>query len=175
MFNALNSVRSMIAQDQQRAQDMVTELSDLLRYTLQSGHRSKVPLSDELGAVQNYLVLERTRFEDRMDYVLDVASDTLACEVPPMLLQTLVENAMKHGIARLPEGGKIIIRAHLEGGELRLAVLNSGQLTEGSGGTRLGLDNARRRLQLLFGNAARLELSNRDAHHVLATVAVPVP
>ncbi len=135
MFNALNSVRSMIAQDQQRAQDMVTELSDLLRCTLQSGRRSKVPLSDELS----YLVLERTRFEDRMDYALDVAPETLVCEMPPMLLQTLVENGMKHGIARLPEGGKIIIRAHLEGGELRLAVLNSGQLTEGSGGTRLSL------------------------------------
>ena len=173
LFNALNSVRSMIVQDQRRAQDMITELSELLRYTLQSGGRSKVPLAEELSAVESYLVLERTRFEERLDYVLDVSHEALACQVPPMLLQTLVENAMKHGIARLPEGGRIVIQARLEEGELRLAVVNSGQLANSGSGTHVGLDNARRRLQILFGDAARLELQNRDADHVLATVAVP--
>ncbi len=173
LFNALNSVRSMIVQDQRRAQDMITELSEILRYTLQSGGRSKVPLAEELSAVESYLVLERTRFEERLDYAFDVSHEALLCQVPPMLLQTLVENAMKHGIARLPEGGRIVIQARLEEGELRLEVLNSGQLAHGGDGTQVGLDNARRRLRLLFGDVARLELQNRDAAHVLATVAVP--
>src|SRR5690606_6119988 len=107
LFNSLNSLRALIAEDPARAQHAVTALAALLRYTLRLSRSHTTPLADELDATRHFLELEAIRFEDRLRYGIDAAPDTLALQVPPMLVQTLVENAVKHGIAQLPAGGSI--------------------------------------------------------------------
>ena len=116
IFNSLNSLRSLIGEDPSRARTAVTQLANLLRYSLQSGQLETVPFEDELGVVNDYLALEQVRHEERLRLRLDIAPDTLHLAIPPMLLQTLVENAVKYGISPRPEGGEISIVARNEGG-----------------------------------------------------------
>jgi LytS/YehU family sensor histidine kinase len=132
-----------------------------------------VPLGVELEMVADYLALESVRFEDRLR--IESAVDPAAAQVlvPPMLLQTLAENALKHGIAHLPAGGEIAIRARIEGERLVLEVENTGQLADaGAQATQLGLKNARERLRILFGDDASLVLTSGGGR-VTATVVIP--
>ena len=126
IFNSLNSLRALVEENPSRARQAVTQLANLLRYSLQSGQLETVPFEDELSIVNDYLALEQVRHEERLRLRLDVAPDTLRLPVPPMLLQTLVENAVKYGISRRAEGGEIAIIARCEGGALRLQVTNPG-------------------------------------------------
>lgn len=173
LFNCLNSIRALIAEDPPRAQQAVTMLSSLLRYTLQSGERPDVPLSEELGMVEEYLALELIRFEDRLRVERDIAPAALPARIPPMLLQTLVENALKHGIAQQTQGGTVRIAAALTGGLLRLSVTNPGALRPQAGSAGIGIQNARRRLALRFGERARLDLAQLGPL-VQATVSIPL-
>jgi two-component system, LytTR family, response regulator len=162
IFNCLNGLRAMIVEDPARAQDMVTELSNILRYSLQSGRTDTVPLETELEAVTAYLKLEAIRLEERLRVHIALDPESLETRIPPMLLQTLVENGIKHGVARLPGGGEIRVDSQVESRAVKIQVRNSGQLRDDAGSTRLGLDNARERLRLLYGNAASLVLRNYD-------------
>jgi two-component system sensor histidine kinase AlgZ len=174
LFNCLNSLREVIAEDPERAQRMVTELSALLRYSLESNQAERVPLADEVQAVKAYLALERIRFEERLRVRWSVAPEAAAVRVPPMLLQTLVENAVKHGIARLPQGGEIAIAARCADAELQLEVVNSGRMDGGAAPSGMGLKNAQEMITLLFGTRARLLLENRGEDHVRALVTLPL-
>ncbi len=159
LFNALNTVRSLIADDPSRAQSAVTRLSNTLRYTLSSRQDELVTLSQELEIVADYLELESMRFEDRLRVENDIASDAGSVQIPVMLLQTIVENAIKHGIANLPSGGLLRISAALEDGTLFVEVQNPRPSTSSTTAhDGVGLRNARERLKLLFGNRARLDL-----------------
>jgi LytS/YehU family sensor histidine kinase len=129
-------------------------------------------LAAEVEAVQTYLKLEAIRLEDRLRVKLDIAPGVLDIQVPPMLVQTLVENAVKHGISRLSAGGEISIHAAEANGALHVEVVNSGQLAT-SGDTQLGLKNVRERLRLLFGEQAKLTLRNLDPDNVIAEVVIP--
>jgi len=173
LFNALNSVRALVVEDPQRAQAMVTRLAELLRYTLNAGGRDVVTLDDELHAVEDYLAIERVRFEERLTVDVDVAPDARRQRVPRMLVLTLVENAVKHGIGRLTGGGTIRITAAVEGGRLQIRVANSGTLSAGATASGVGLSNARERLQLIYGGAASLTLQP-DGAVVVASVTTPV-
>lgn len=174
LFNSLNSIRGLIAEDPAQAQDMITRLANLLRYNLHRDMEHTVPLASEVEVVSDYLALESVRFEERLRIALAVEQDAAMVGVPPMLLQTLVENALKHGIARLPAGGDLSIAARLEADTLVLEVANSGQLAEASGGkSTVGLKNASERLRLIYGGRASLRLANRDPQHVAATVLIP--
>src|SRR5262249_28072007 len=113
LFNCLNGLREVIAEDPERAQLMVTQLSALLRYSLQPNQPEMVPLADEIRAVEDYLALQEIRFEERLHVAWSVAPEARNARVPPMLLQTLVENALKHGIAQRPQGGEVAIHARL--------------------------------------------------------------
>jgi LytS/YehU family sensor histidine kinase len=173
LFNALNSVRALVIENPAQAQDMITRLANLLRYNLHRDLNHKVPLGVELEMVADYLALESVRFEDRLR--IESAVDPAAAQVlvPPMLLQTLAENALKHGIAHLPAGGEIAIRARIEGERLVLEVENTGQLADaGAQATQLGLKNARERLRILFGDDASLVLTSGGGR-VTATVVIP--
>lgn len=174
IFNCLNSLRSLIVEDPGRAQSMVTELSNILRYSLQSGRTETVPLEAEIEAVTAYLNLEAIRFEERLRVSLEVDPQSLETRIPPMLLQTLVENGVKHGVARLPRGGEIRVASRVESTAVKIQVRNSGQLGEGDGSTRLGLENAKERLRLLYGNAASLVLRNYDRDSVIAEISIPL-
>ena len=174
LFNALNTVRSLIAEDPKRAQEAVTRLSGTLRSALGASHSECVTLEREMATVDDYLTLESLRFEDRLKVERNIAPETLAWSVPVMLLQTLVENAIKHGVAARPEPGIVEIRAGVEAGRLALEVRNSPAkpppVPPGSG---VGLQNARERLRLMFGGDAALDLDFSEPNVAVARVTVP--
>ncbi len=173
LFNALNTVRALISEDPLRAQEAVTRLSSLLRYTLAASENARVPLERELEVVGDYLALESLRFEDRLKTTLDVPPDCRAVQVPVMVLQTLVENAVKHGIARRTEGGVIAVRARKTDGSLLLNVTNpSPRTAPRTDGTKVGVGNTTERLRLLYGDAASFSLDAGD-DVVTATVVIP--
>ncbi len=174
LFNCLNSLRELIVEDPRRAQTMVTQLSGLLRYSLQSDHTEQVLFEDEIQAVKDYLALEAIRFEERLHVNWNIAPDACNVPVPPMLLQTLVENALKHGISRRTEGGEISIQAIVRNSELELEVVNSGELSEQPSEEGIGLRNARARLQLLYGDRASIVLERMDHDQVRARGTIPV-
>lgn len=174
MFNALNAVRSLIAEDPKRAQGAVTRLANTLRYTLSASQGDLVTLAHELKMVEDYLELETMRFEERLRIEWSVAADARSVRIPAMLLQTVVENAVKHGIAALPEGGVLTIDGRLENTDLVLKVENprpvAGSPPSGGG---IGLRNAAERLRLIFGVRASLEVDfSRPAQ---ATVRIRIP
>ena len=179
IFNSLNSLRALIDEDPARARQSVTQLANLLRYSLQSGQLETVPFEDELRVVNDYLALEQVRHEERLRLRFDIAPETLALPVPPMLLQTLVENAVKYGISSRPEGGEIAIIARCAGGLLRLQVTNPGELPAPAvkprtTSTGVGLRNAAERLRLLFGERATLHLRAESPLLVVAEAILPL-
>lgn len=182
IFNSLNSLRALIDEDPARARQSVTQLANLLRYSLQSGQLETVPFEEELRIVNDYLALEQVRHEERLRVRLDVAPETLQLPIPPMLLQTLVENAVKYGISAHSEGGEIAITARQENGALRLQVTNPGSLPTGElaprtrspASTGVGLKNAAERLRLLFGERATLKLRAAAPDRVVAEAVIPL-
>lgn len=183
IFNALNSLRALIDEDPARARQAVTQLANLLRYSLQSGQLETVPLEDELRIVNDYLALEQVRHEERLRLRLDVFPETLHLPIPPMLLQTLVENAVKYGISASPDGGEIAIITRCEAGGLHLQVTNPGELAPEPAtkpskpaaiSTGVGLRNAADRLRLLFGDNATLQLRRLSPKVVVAEAHIPL-
>jgi LytS/YehU family sensor histidine kinase len=171
LFNAMNVLRALIAENPARARELVTELSDLMRYALQVGRRERVALDEELAVVESYLRVESARFEERLQWRIEADAAVRATRLPPMLVQTLVENAVKHGVAAREEGGEVTVIARLADGRVTVRVTNPGCLRT-QGDTRIGLANARGRLQLLYGELAALELAEHDGH-VIAEVRLP--
>jgi Histidine kinase len=173
LFNCLNSVRGLIVEDPAKAQTAVTQLSDLMRYSMHASRIPTVALDTELEMVRTYLALQAVRFDERLRTTLDIAPATRAVQVPTMLVQALVENGVKHGIEQVPAGGTLAIAAWLEGDALRVRVTNPGQITPRDGSTQVGLANARERLRLLYG--ARAQLALREAGgEVVAELTVPI-
>src|SRR5882724_11371688 len=153
---------------------MLTRLANTLRFNLHRDLMHTIPLASEVEAVTDYLALEQVRFEDRLrvEFAIDPAAAQAA--VPPMLFQTLVENALKHGIAPLAAGGDLVIRASMVAEGVRVEVENTGQITPPKpGATQVGLANIRERLRILYGDAARLELRSHDGGRVVASVIIP--
>jgi LytS/YehU family sensor histidine kinase len=152
---------------------MLTRLANVLRHSLRRDMEHTIPLATEVEAVSDYLALEAVRFEERMRVRVTIDPAVEKCRVPPMLLQTLVENAVKHGIAQVADYGDLVVRVTQEGGSVRLEVENTGQLSDGStNGTQLGLANTRERLRLLYGDRATLSLHGNPTT-VTATVVIP--
>lgn len=175
LFNALNTVRALVLDEPEEARRAVTLLSGLLRQTLAAGREATHALSSELALVRTYLALEALRFDDRLAVRIDVAPEAEAVAVPTLLVQTLVENAVKHGVARQRAGGTVAVTAALDGDRLALRVENPSPDPSAapiSDGTGTGLANARERLALLFGDAARLDLTVGEARTV-AAVSLP--
>lgn len=172
LFNCLNSLRHLIVQNPERATSMVTSLADLLRYSLTSDRKETVTLAEELAIVDEYLALERVRFDERLRVERAIDPAGLRARLPPMLVQTLVENAVKHGISDLPLGGVVRIDATVQGGSLEIRVSNTGALKPIAGTGGFGLRNATERLRLLFGDAASLTLREHDR---MTTARLVVP
>lgn len=181
LFNSLNSLRALIDEDAPRAREAVTRLANILRYSLQSGQLETVLLKDELRAVEDYLALEQIRHEERLTVHWEIAALARDQPIPPMLLQTLVENAVKYGISTRREGGVIAISARIENSTLYIRVSNPGDLgsptnessAKAGSSTGVGLRNASERLQLLYGDQATLRLVAEPTGCVTAQVAVP--
>ena len=182
LFNSLNSLRALIDEDAPRARESVTRLANMLRYSLQSGQLETVPLEDELHIVEDYLALEQIRHENRLRVRWDISAEAREQVVPPMLLQTLVENAVKYGISVRRGGGELTISARVEAGSIHIRVTNPGELNpptndsaaRAGSSTGVGLRNASERLKLLFGERATLQLLSGGADLVTADVCIPL-
>jgi sensor histidine kinase YesM len=178
LFNALNGLRSLIAEDPGRARDAVTHLAKTLRYSLAAGDEDLVSLERELEMVDDYLALESMRLAERLTVVRDIDPGAASARVPAMLLQTLVENAIKHGIAELQEGGTLRISARVADQELLLRVQNPRPASRPASRTAptsegVGLRNANERLRLLFGSRASLRLDLAQSGEATAEVRLP--
>jgi LytS/YehU family sensor histidine kinase len=172
LFNSLNTIRHLIRQDTEAAREAVTDLSRLFRRSLQTGTALLIPLRDELETVEAYLTLEAKRFEDRLRVRKEIDELSLEFPIPPFLLQTLIENALKHGISKRVEGGELCYRTKLERDRLLLSVSNPGHLEGSCDENSRGLINARERLKLLFGDAVQLQLRQENPNLVVAEVAL---
>jgi LytS/YehU family sensor histidine kinase len=173
LFNALNGLRSLIADDPGRARDSVTQLARLLRYTFASGEDDLVSLERELEMVDDYLALESMRLAERLTIEREIEPAARTSRVPAMLLQTLVENAIKHGIAPLKPGGTLRIEARVVDAVLELRVDNPRPMDNPPSTGGVGLRNATERLRLLFGRHATLRLDLTRLGHATALVRLP--
>lgn len=174
LFNSLNTLRALINLDPERARDAVTLLADILRAALTTNTRQSITLGQELETVRSYLALEQMRFEERLRVRWAIAPETLDCMIPPSVVQTLVENALKHGIAARIAGGELAIETTLRDSVLHLTILNPGKLGRSSApSTHIGLENARGRLRHLCGETAALTLEQRAPDLVAAVLTLP--
>ena len=154
---------------------MIAGLSDILRRVVQDSDRQQVPLGEELEFTQKYLDIQKARFAERLTFTVDVTAELLPAEVPSLILQPMVENAVKHGIAQRVHGGAIRITASRSNGTLTLSVYNDGpSLPVGweKSQSGIGIANVRTRLQSLYGDAFELSMRNQRLG-VEATVSVP--
>jgi len=178
LFNTLNTISALMHRDVDAADAMIARLSDLLRMSLQRVGMQEVPLKEELDFLSKYLEIEQTRFRDRLTVVFDVEADTLHALVPNLLLQPLVENAIKHGIGTRPTPGQIAVRARINGAMLELDVQDNGvglsaaRLTDFNRG--VGLSNTRSRLDHLYGSLHRFEFRQPAEGGLLVCIAIPM-
>ena len=176
LFNTLNAVSTLVRTNKnEAATDMIAGLSELLRLTLESSGAQEVSLKQELDFLERYLDIEQIRFGDRLRVQMNIEPAALRARVPNLLLQPLVENAIRHGIAPRAEAGLVEIRATRENGMLRLQVHDDGPgLPDGDGlHNGVGLTNTMARLQRLYGNAQRVTFTNADSGGALVTLELP--
>lgn len=180
LFNCLNGLRGLVTEDPPRARTAITRLAHLLRYSLQSGDAPWVPLERELRFVDDYLALEAIRFEERLRVHREIEPAARHARVPPLAVQTLMENALKYGVAPFDRPQAVVLRARVEDDDtLCLEISNGGRLA-GDGGahanpvsTGLGLNNLRERLGRLFGADGALELTQESPERVTARLRIP--
>ena len=176
IFNALNSIRALVDENPERARTAITELSNILRSSMHAEKTETVPLQQELDIVKDYLALEHMRFEERLRIEMDIDTDTLNQPVPPMMLQTLVENAIKHGISKQVKGGMIRIISAFKADHHELIVQNSGvlngQAEADHGG--FGISSTQDRLKLLYQGKASFLIRDVGNGIVESKVTMPV-
>jgi two-component system, LytTR family, sensor histidine kinase AlgZ len=173
LFNSLNSISALTSIDPSRARDMCVLLGDFLRLTLGLGEKTSVRFSEELDLLEKYMAIEKVRFGERLKMHEEIQEDSKICLLPPLLLQPLVENAVKHGIAGLPEGGEIRLAVERQNGRLAILVENSWDPEappRRSGG--LGLKNVQKRLEARYGKDASLRV---DTEGELFRVSLSLP
>ncbi len=172
LFNAINSIKALTISDPTLARNALTELSQLLRSALTIGSEQLVNLESEVNFVKDYLFLEKLRYENRLHYSFDIDKNTLTVKIPPMSLQLLVENAIKHGIGKCKAGGEIHIKTEmLTNNIFILTVTNTGKLRNEPSDSGVGIKNLEKRLYLNFQEKAKFtvfELKN----HVIASISI---
>jgi two-component system LytT family sensor kinase len=180
LFNALHSVASLMNEDTAAAQDMLAKLSFLMRRMLEGDENPRIRLDKEMEYIRGYLDIEQIRFKDRLDVRYDVDSQLADLLVPNLILQPLVENAVKHGFSRRADGGWVAIRARVDGPQLELSVTVDGGGLQDKGprarngiGLGIGLSNVEKRLRKLYGEAGTLTLASLDDGEFCATVTIP--
>lgn len=173
LFNALNSIKALVLIDQEKARDAIIKLSELLRFTLNYEKAPLISLNEEINEVVKYLELEQIRFGKRLEVHISLEEETLELKVPPAMVLTLAENAIKHGITQLPEGGEIWIGSKLRGKILTIEIINSGQLKD-TFNLGIGLRNLQMRLQSLFADRASFFLDTISESKVVARIIYPI-
>lgn len=174
LFNTLNAISVLTTEDPAKANRMLLRLGDLLRATLDATDRDQVTLDEELALLDQYLEIQQIRFEERLEVEIDVAGDARAALVPTLLLQPLVENAIRHGIERRPDGGRITVVGRRRDDTMELEVRDTGPgLEPGAPGVGIGLANARARLSHLYGAEYRLALEEMPGEGTAVKIAMP--
>jgi sensor histidine kinase YesM len=174
LFNTLANVRSLIDTDPRRAGDMLETFVAFLRTSLRTGRERTVPLSQELDVVKSYLDLFTMRMGERLRYRIDLPEALRGVRIPPLLIQPLVENAVKHGLEPAIDGGEISITAERMNDVVRMRVSDSGVgIRETTGGSGIGLENVRRRIAIMYGERASLRLEEHAPRGVTVTIEVP--
>jgi len=173
LFNTLANVRRLCEVDPQRGQQMLGSLLDYLRAALPAMRRSSTALAQEFELVRAYLSVLQHRMGERLHFRIELAEALAEASIPPLILPTRVENAIRHGLAPLPEGGTITVNASRDGGQVVIRVADDGAGFQGTSGSGVGLANTRARLSALFGNAASLSLRGNLPRGVVAEVRLP--
>lgn len=173
MFNSLNNIRGLILEDAARAREMITRLSEMLRYSLTKNDINAISIKEELQTVDNYIEISKIQFEERLKFNCDVDKSVLSISIPPMVIQMLIENAVKHGVGKLKEGGEINLSIEAIDGQLNILVENSGTLSMNEDTTKLGLENIKKRLSLIYGDTAGFTLQEREGW-VVAKITIPL-
>ena len=174
LFNTLANVRSLIDSDPRRAGEMLETFVAFLRTSLRSGRERTVSLAKEMETVRSYLDLFVMRMGDRLRYRIDLPADLRDVAIPPLLVQPLVENAIKHGLERSVQGGEVIVQCLRSNGVVRIVVADSGTgMQEQGGPAGVGLENVRRRISLLYGHAGRLVIEENCPRGVKAIIEIP--
>ena len=174
IFNSLNSIRALVDENPPRARQAITELSNILRSSMQAEKSETVTLERELDIVKDYLALEHMRFEERLKVEMQIDEDTLQQPVPPMMLQTLVENAIKHGISKQVSGGVVRVISRFKDNHMELVVQNTGQLSAVINGDGFGIKSTEDRLNLMYQGKAYFEIRNAGNNMVESKVTMPV-
>lgn len=176
-FNALNSIRALVFEDPAKAQVSITQLSNILRNSLLADRRKTVDLQEELRTVVDYLELEKVRYEERLKYSIETNPQAIYWQVPPMMLQTLVENGIKHGVSKERGGGFVEVKSEIADDILLITIRNSGSLlstestTSESGG--VGLKNTAERLSILYGKGASFNIFQEAEKIVCSEIRIP--
>jgi LytS/YehU family sensor histidine kinase len=174
LFNSLHSVSALMHRDVELADRMLTQLGDLLRAALANSNTQEVPLRQELDFLLRYLEIEQTRFGDRLAVTMEIAPETLDAWVPNLILQPLVENAIRHGIEPHAKPGRIELRAHRQDGVLALEVCDTGPGLRGAPATEgIGLSNTRARLRELYGAAHHFQLQDGSDGGLRVRLSIP--
>lgn len=173
LFNALNSIKALVLLDTEKSRDAIIKLSEILRFSLNYEKSKFITIREEIEEVNKYLALEKIRFGDRLEYSITIPPDLLDKNIAPAMLLTLAENAIKHGINHLPDGGLITITGRTEEGNIKIFVTNSGQIiNQNSNG--IGLKNILRRLNNLYSTKTAFVLQNTSNGIVTATLQYPI-
>lgn len=167
LFNSLNTIRGMIYEDEDKAADLVTQLSTLFRYNLSTDTKAYTSLGKELAVCQHYLAIEDIRLGDRLRIKMNISPDSKNAKIPTMGLLTIVENAIKHGIANLKDGGTLTLNSEIKNNMVIIDVINPYQSDLVKSGTKVGLKNLSQRIELIFGQQGRLsQKTDNDTFHV---------
>lgn len=177
LFNTLNTIYALMDSDVNKAKKTVTELSDLLRYSMASFYKERVPLQDEIEMVKQYLDIEKARFAERLAVQYNIQKDIMDHNVPPMILQPLVENAIKHGIAPLKEGGMISLSMQSQNERLQIIIEDTGKGAAKNGSTveknGIGLKNLKKRLEFVYGDDFILNAEPKEKSGFVVRLEIP--
>lgn len=176
IFNALNSIRALVDENPKKSKQAINQLSNILRNSLTFEKKTLTKFDDELKIVKDYLSLESVRFEERLKTDIQIHPESSNFRVPPFMIQTLVENGIKHGISRLTEGGTIQLITQVEKNRLKIYIRNSGNIVNGARRGKAsghGISNTVQRLKLLYGDDASFRIVNENNNFVLTEVIIP--
>jgi two-component system LytT family sensor kinase len=176
IFNALNSIRALVDENPSKSKQAINQLSNILRNSLVTEKKGLTSFDEELKIVKDYLGLESIRFEERLKTEFDIDPESNQFLVPPLMIQTLVENGIKHGVSKLTQGGIIQVKTKVDNDYLKIYIRNSGQFHLNGGKHRsggLGMENTRQRLKLIYGNEASFRILTENSSFVLTELIIP--
>lgn len=174
LFNALNNIRFMIHENQKSAANMVVSLSEILRYSLESSRQEKVPIAEEVAIIERYIAIVKSQLEDRLNFQLNIATDHYHYLIPPMILQMLIENGIKHGLDNIHEGGELQVSSLENSHSIQFTVTNDipDKISTSTYSTGIGLKNIRKRLELLYGEQSSLNILINQ-NKFIVTLVIP--